>query len=479
MEKGWTRRRLTGAKYACLIASLGMVTTAACTFDPDTNTAGGGGAAIDASDGMSPRDDAISPADCPNDIDLVLRVNGEVQPPGGPQPVVRAVLGDTIEFSAVGTCTQAGPINYEWTFPNGTPTSILATATALDTETIQVYPVEPGDYTVQLRIDDGSPTNFKMRGLLAFTAVGFEDLDHLSAEADVSDLHAGEKSLWIATKTGAYVASLDDPTVGPADGNYQLVTEAFDVDSLDGDMNTVFESPVGVYAWFGAEAGDQTVYRLALDGTRSPLNAITTFENAKNRDISGSATEIRVATSKGSALATSADNFGTFTKEIGGELKAVSVGPTGSFAGAMDLYSLPSATSTDVFAGGDDKIRGLTDDGTHLWVGSDGLGVVKLLGTSVVASYTSGDSGLQSAKVRAMTTDASGDIWAATELGVHRFKKDREIWVQLATAPLGVANNIRAVAIDEVDADAAMGITSRRAIYIGSNDGLAVMRIVP
>jgi ligand-binding sensor domain-containing protein len=70
-----------------------------------------------------------------------------------------------------------------------------------------------------------------------------------------------------------------------------------------------------------------------------------------------------------------------------------------------------------------------------------------------------------------MTTDATGDIWASTEQGLHRFKKDRQIWVPLPTALLTVENNIKAVAIDEIG--------SRRAIYIGSSRGLAVMRIVP
>lgn len=440
-----------------------MLLLAGCSFDPDTKVSGG--AAIDASDSMQPRDDAIAPEDCPSDIEFVLRVNGEVVTPGGAFSVVNTVLGDTVEFSAVGTCTKAGPINYTWSFPDS-PDSIVGTATALDTETIRVYPVEPGDYTVELRIDDGTGM-FASRGVLAFTAFGFEDLAVLATGpgSEVQDLDAGQTILWVATKAGVFQGSLFDPSLGP----YQSTAAQFDEDSLAGDINAVYESPDGVYAWFGPETGDTRVFRLRLAGGEDPFVSIETIESSKARDISGSATEVVVATSKGATRATGA--FNTFNQVTDGDLKAASVGPTGSFAGGMALYSLPFNTPIDIFAGGDDKIRGFADDGTHLWVGSDDIGVAKLQGTTVVEGYNIANSGLQSDKIRAMTTDATGDIWASTEAGVHRFKKDRQIWIQLSTALLTVTDNIRAVAIDEID--------SRRAIYVGSSRGLAVMQIVP
>ena len=444
-----------------------MLLLAGCNFNPDTMVSAG--AAIDASDGMQPQDDAIAPEDCPSDIEFVLSVNGEEAIPGGSFTVVKTVLGDTVEFSAVGTCTKAGPINYAWSFP-GSPDSILDTATALNTETIQVYPVEPGVYTVELRVDDGSPA-FKRRGVMAFTAVGFEDLGVLPTGqgSEVRDLDAGQTILWVASKVGVFQGSLLNPNQGPLGGAYQSVAVQYDNDSLAADINAVYESPDGAYAWFGPETGDAEVFRLSLAGGGDPLETIETIENSKTKDISGSATEVVVATTKGSTRATG--NFGTFSKVTDGDLKAASVGPTGSFAGGMALYSLPTNTPIDIYAGGDDKIRGFADDGTHLWVGSDGNGVAKLQGTAVVESYNMANSGLQSDKIRAMTTDATGDIWASTEAGLHRFKKDRQIWIQLSTSLLTVANNIKAVTVDEIG--------SRRAIYIGSNSGLAVMQIVP
>ncbi len=471
-----SKRRLNWVEHGYFAATLSLLTFAACTFNPDTN--GASGATIDASDGAQLQDDAIAPEDCPNEIELVLSVNGLTPAPNSPAPVVRALLGDTITLSAVGTCTQAGPISYEWTFLNP-PAPVVGTS--INSQTIEVYPVQPGDYTVVLSVGNGSGLTLEAPSVLAFSAAGFEDLGGLPSEAKVEDLHAGLEYLWIGTDLGAYVGSLLDPTA-----SYEKVSDAFSVENRETElgvqMNAVFESPPGVYAWFGPEAGIQTVYRLSLSSNAlQRLVALTTFEGAKNKDISGSATELRVATDKGSALTT---NFDAFTKENGGalgnaNLKAVSVGPTGSFAGGMGLYTLPAGSTSGPFGPGDNKIRGFADDGTFLWAASDNSGVVKLQGTTVVASYASGDFGLQSSRIAAMATDAGGDIWATTNAGVHRFKKDREVWVQMSTMDFGIGNDIKAVTIDEVDADSTLGTPSRRAIYIGSDKGLAVMRIVP
>jgi hypothetical protein len=327
-----------------------VLVLAACNFNPDTKVSGG--AAIDASDGMQPRDDAIAPEDCPSDIELVFSVNGEVVTPGGAYTVVKTVLGDTVEFSAVGTCTKAGPINYTWSFPNS-PDSIIGTATALDEETIQVYPVDPGDYTVELSIDDGTGM-FSKRGVVAFNAAGFKDLAGLppGQGSEIRDLDAGQTILWVATKIGVFQGSL----LNPLGGAYQSVAVQYDDDGLAADVNAVYESPDGAYAWFGPETGDAKVYRLTLAGGEDPLTSIETIENSKAKDISGSATEVVVATTRGSTRATG--GFNTFNKVTDGDLKAASVGPTGAFTGGARLYSLPTNTPIAIFAGGDDKIRG-------------------------------------------------------------------------------------------------------------------------
>ena len=63
----------------------------------------------------------------------------------------------------------------------------------------------------------------------------------------------------------------------------------------------------------------------------------------------------------------------------------------------------------------------------------------------------------------------SGDIWATTQAGVSRFKKDRQVWVPMGSdSGLGSRTDVKAIAIDEKG--------GKRAVYVGGNPGLSVMQ---
>src|SRR5262249_12925448 len=95
---------------------------------------------------------------------------------------------------------------------------------------------------------------------------------------------------------------------------------------------------------------------------------------------------------------------------------------------SLDNFTNIPPTSTDVFCGGDDKIRSLALDGTHLWIGSDGFGLAQanaMTGavTEIITMMSTSPKNLPGNKIRDLAVDGQ-DVWMATDQGIGRYKLD-------------------------------------------------------
>ncbi len=424
---------------------------AACSFDTsNVNPFGDGG--VDDDGDLDP--DAIAPSDCPEAIHVEVQVDGRSNPPPPGQPYLHRLVGDTVQLSAVGTCTQSGVILYTWTIEPGT-TLIGATAQPdLNSETISVYSLQAENYTVRLRVGDGSGESVSTT-IFAFQAHGFEALPAIPSKA-VNDLSAGSDYLWIGGKESGYRADLIGP--GPA----LDVDDLYTGDSVGPNISAVLESKDGAFAWLGTSDADGSAFRIDLGA--GDISTLASIANSKTRDISDALLGVRYGTDLGVALA---EDNQSFVLERNDAVEALSFGSVGSFGGKDKLYPLPDLTEVDVF-GGNNKITGIAQFDDLVWVGGDGKGVASVLGNAVQEIFTVANSELSSDTIRSMTQDPNGDIWAATKDGVSRFKQDRQVWVPIR-AGLSTMLDLKAITIDES--------AGRRAVYTGGKDGFAVMAI--
>ena len=71
-------------------------------------------------------------------------------------------------------------------------------------------------------------------------------------------------------------------------------------------------------------------------------------------------------------------------------------------------------------------------------------------------------------KIRALAVDSAGDLWAATDAGVVRYKNDREVWVPMAEAAgLDGLVDVVGVAVQET--------ADSRFVVIGAASGTAIL----
>lgn len=430
-----------------------LVGLCACQFDTSNTTS------PENPDGDPTTPDAIDPKDCPDDIRIAVSVNGITATPAAGQPYLKTLIGDTVTLSAAGSCTKTGVMNYEWLVEPSTSPTIRTALPDLQSPSISVYAIQPEAHTVRLTVGDGSGKT-KEHFFFAFQAVGFQPLGFVPG-ADVRDLSAGPNYLWIAGKSGAYRADLDSPE----SGTYPLVNDLYNGDAIPTDSKATHEEAAGEFVWFGANSNTGQAYRVSL--TDEDIRTFDLAQTAKSRDIYDATSGVRFATDKGVYLATDSENF---QQERSDPAEAVFQGSTGAWAGKAKLYPLPNSSAIDLFTG-NNKINSITDDGTMLWVGGDNQGIATLSGNTITTIYTASNSNLSSNKPRAMVTEASGDIWVATDNGVSRFKQDRKRWIPM-TAKAGLSNLVqKAIAIDESD--------GRRALYSGGPLGLNLMSATP
>ena len=429
----------------------------ACTFNTSNQVISDDGGGGSTGNDSGPRPDAIDPDECPDDIHIEIRVDGQSAPLGDSEPYIRTLVGDTVELSATGTCTRSGIIDFNWSVE---PASNEVQSTALPdlkSEVISVYSKRPGPTNVRLVVSDGETS--RQLAIFAFEAFGFEEVESYQGPR-IRDLSAGAKFLWVGTnEEDAFRGDLDDLT-----SDYVLVSPTYDGVDLSSKMR-VHEAAAGDYVWFSSADDEGQAYRLSL--ANSEIIAIDTIDNAKTREIDDAPTGIRLATDKGVALA--ADSA-SFIRERNDDSEALSFGPTGSWAGKDRLYPLPDGQEIDLFNNNDD-IQCLADDGTALWIGRNNQGISTYFNNDIQDTYKKNNSNLTDNDVESIAIDTQQDVWVGTSGGVSRFKRDRQIWVPLTTESGLVGTN--ALDIDVIECDEASG---RRAIYVGGRAGLFVMR---
>lgn len=428
----------------------------ACTFNTSTNAQSGDDSGLPTDDGgmLDARSDAIAPEDCPSEIHIAVRVNDVSEPSGVGAPYVSSLVGDTVELSAEGTCTQSGIIEYRWVIEPGT-TQVEDTALPnLTSETISVYTTTPEQYTVRLEVGDGNRT--ETITIFAFQAHGFQEVDSYDGNR-IRGLSTGADYLWVGADNGGRRGLLVAPFSA-----YPLVNDLYPGDSLPSKLR-VHETSGGDFVWFGSDDADGRAYRLSL--VDQAITSFPTITNGRTRDIDEGATGVRFATNQGVAFAPDSE---TFEEERDQDSRAVSYGPTGAWAGKNDLYPLPDADSISLFPG-DDRIKALDDDGTLLWIGTGDDGLLTFANGAVQSSYSEESDDLPSDDVRAVSVDDDLDIWIGTSSGASRFKRDRNVWVHFDGE-----HGLEDADAEHIDTDMQSG---RRAVYLGGRDGLFVMRV--
>ncbi|MCP4444112.1 MAG: hypothetical protein GY811_02040 [Myxococcales bacterium] len=444
------------------LSAVSCSTVVACTFNTsniatgDETTSDDAAPPLELVDSGAQLPDASSPQDCPNDIRFEITVDGVSAPLGTGQPYVHTLVGDSVELSAVGSCTQSGQMDYRWTIePSTAKIEQTARPKDLASETISVYSLIPEQYTVKLEIDDGiGPQEVSVFG---FEAHGFQEVDNYDGDR-VRDIRVGYDYIWLGAEDRAYRGTLDAPL-----GTYKRVTALYGGSSLPNKVR-VHEVDAGGEVWFGPTDPDGEAYRLDL--VAGEIASFNTISNARAKDITDGAARVRFATDKGVALTADSE---IFTTERTDHSDALSDGATGVWAGRDRLYPLPTGADIDLFPRpGGERIQSLDDDGVLLWIGTDGDGVATFENGSIQL-YDEDNGNLADDDVECLAIDADGDVRVATATGVGRFKSDRQICVPMTDdSGLDSALDLDAIAADDTN--------GRRAIYVGGRDGLFVMR---
>jgi len=147
---------------------------------------------------------------------------------------------------------------------------------------------------------------------------------------------------------------------------------------------------------------------------------------------------------------------------------AVTESAVGAWAGGEDLFLVGSAASISPFGRDDDKIRALAGEGSRVWVGGDDQGIA-LLEDSVIAARFNVDDGLPSNRIRALAIDVGGDVWAATDKGIARYKNDRGVWLTMDDQMAELEGLVDVSGIAVLDAG------GQRLVAIGAGGGIAIM----
>jgi hypothetical protein len=447
-------QRRSPARAAIVAFAAGLL--AGCNFDSS-------GSVADRGDGGAPGDDGGDPGPCPAAIHAELTVNGVAASDG--EPVVTVLVGDSVRLDASGSCVESGTREVAWSMTgDGDGDAIEGTAAPdLASPVVDVYPVLPGDYSVTLTVSDGTSSGEPLT-VGAFRAVGWQVSDQA---LDVRDLATTSGNLWVATSAGAYQLALSNVLAAPVAVNDMAQGD----DDIPNDLSAVADGPDST-VWFGHKPSDSFVWRIDLDPAPrvSEIDFTANFQASEVNDIGRGATGVVIATRNGVSAAPDNQNFEA--PLIANNSFALTRGGSGGWAGGARLFQLPDGTPFDLFGVGDNKIRALLDVDGEIWVGTDNLGLVRFdPGTGTVSDiYTAADDGLPSDKGRAIAVDTTGDVWVATDKGVARYKRDRDLWVALGGASgLGDAIDVTAIT--------AVGTGAARAVIAGTRTGLALLAL--
>ncbi len=432
-----------------LVLLLGL---GACGFD--SSALGGPGGEPDAGGGPAQAD--ASPVLCPEELHTEFVVDGAGPTVDG-APLATVLLGDTVRLDAAGSCSRAGPVRYRWQIDDE---ALAATADpGLDYPSLTVYPVLPRDYQITLTVSDDVGDDEPV-SVVGIRALGWT---RRGQGLDVREVAAGNGRVWIASSEGPRTIDLEDPERLPRDLNL----DAAGVD-VPNDLGAVLQAPGSNFVWFTSQGEDGAVWRLTVSPPQIQRIALPApLDDADVRDIAAQGAGVAVATDEGVAVA--ADNL-TFGAPIPvGDVVAVTENPESGWAGREQLFRLSDQVQFSPFGGGNNRILALAGDDQRIWVGSDDRGIARFDTSSGKADlFTVEQGGLPSNRVRDLAVDSSHDVWAATQNGVARYKRDYAVWVSMgADAGLSGLTDLRAVTVLEVGA--------QRLIVVGANDGIAIL----
>ena len=415
----------------------------ACSFD--TSATGAGPAGDDDEDGGGEPDEI-----CPAELHAEISIGG--QSPGS-EPL-SVLLGDTVELSAAGSCSRRGSLRFEWQLDE----ALVATAQpGLDGETLTVFPAVPGDYEVTLIVSDaeGSAEPITAAGIRAPAWVGAID------QADVRDVAASGGRIWMATGDGPFFIDLAEPEAGVQELN--PIAGGFDIST---DLSAVY-SDGGDLVWFGRKSATSQVWRLLRAANTIEVVAFP-LESAlvEVRDITALGAGIMVATRDGVLAAP--DNQTLGAPSPASDVFAATENAAGGWAGGDDLLRVPDGAPFSPFVDGNNKIRALAGDAEEVWVGSDDQGIALFDSADSTAQvFTLEQDGLPSDKIRGLAIDGA-DVWAATDKGVARYKRDRGLWITMdEAAGLEGLVDVKGVTVLQVE--------GRRTIAIAAGGGIATM----
>jgi hypothetical protein len=465
----------------------------ACAFDPSGSGLDGGAGNRDATIDATTVDAVVADASaCPEPVSLRMAVNGVDVPQHGDGtcdatpmtggPYVHVLLGDTVTLSAKGSCVQSGPIAYSWQIspPDATQATILPAA---DTRDITAYSVQRDrQYVATLTVTD-SGGEARACSVFAFETHGWQLLPDGPGNADVRDIAFGAGYLWVAAKDGAYRT---DPT--SATPTYELVSDIFAEGSAPGsEMATVWVDEAGGvagYVWFGHKDAKTGLWRADIDAHRIDLvqydGLAALGAAAVVHDIGPAAPGVQLATNLGVTEAADSSTFAGRVAPLALEVYALARGADDlEVGGGFRLWNLvfPLVDINPYEGFGDNAIRALaTIDGAgyaELWIASQGQGVARAQ-TPLLTTLDRYDldDGLPSNAVYGVAVEQSGgfagDVWIATDSGMGRFKRDRQVWIDMGSSHgLGMRTDLRAVVIDE----------ATRTIYGGGRKGVVYIRV--
>jgi hypothetical protein len=433
-----------------MAAALALVLAAACSFDPGGSRASGGD-----DDGGA---DDVDARECPEPIHAGFSINGV--PAGSGDPLVTVRIGDTLTLDAGASCTASGAVQYAWTVSS--PEMAATALPGLTAQSVDVFAPLAGETTITLVVSDATSSAEPVTAMV--TAVGWAQP---TWSLDVRGVAVAQGTVWMAATGGAFFASLIALDFPPGDVNDLAEGD----DDIPSDLSAAHADGSG-FVWFGHKPADGEVWRVDVDPLLlAQVDAVdfragSGIDDAAVRDIDLTGAGVTLATSKGVVASA---NFQTFGLPLTtADTHAVS----GDWAGGAALYGLAGQGTSTPFGDGDNKIRALSDLGATLWVGGDGKGVARFDTASETADEPFVMPTLPSNNVRALVVDPGGDVWAATDKGIARFKQDRQAWFAMAE-PQGLDDGPGAI---DVRALVAGSLGGTPFVLAGTQRGLAILQ---
>jgi PKD domain len=430
------------------LAAIPALIFAACTFDPTGLAGTGSGSEADAGEDDEGADD--QPVECPEPLHVELSVDGRVAADDDPLTIV--LLGDTVALSAAGSCSRGGgQLTYRWEFDG----NLGQTADAPDdSESLTIYPSLPGEFYITLTVNDGNNSASQVAVLRA------RPWSARSDQPNVESVALADNRVWMATSSGAVVFDLAAPELG-----IQPLLDVAPGDEVTGNVETVHFAEQSGHVWFGRGGNTDQVFRVDLSAETT--TAVDLPDAVDLRDIDSLGAGVLIGHRDG--VLRSANNEDFENSEPSEDIFAVT-GADGGWAGGRDLHRVGNEAEFSAFPEPDDRIRALAGAGDLVWAGSDNQGVARFntgTGRADVVYTAPGD--LPSNAIRALAVENNGDVWAATDQGVARYKRDRDVWIAM-----GEDTQLEGNLLD-VSGIAVLQAGGKRVVAIGTAGGIAIL----